>query len=71
MLSHWGSSIEDLASTVNWIGASAADIDTAVLYEGGPWFGDSSCDVDYNVRAISFDKTNAKLVLKVESSDFE
>ena len=62
--------IEDLASTVNSIGAAASDIDTAELYEtfsnDCPWFGDSSCDVDYNLRSITFDSASAKLVLKLE-----
>ena len=66
--------LEDMASSVNWIGTATADVDIKAVRETVsedlPWFGnDETCDVNDNLKSITFDKANMALVLRVESRD--
>ena len=68
--------LEDMATSVNWIGTAASGINIKAIREDYlndlPYFGSGdieTCDVGYNLRSITFDKANMALVLKTERRD--
>ena len=65
--------LEDISASANWIAAAASSMDIKALRENIakdiPWFLGAPCDVNYNLRTITFDDENKVLVLKVESRD--
>ncbi len=65
--------LDDLSDTVNWIGTAASDIDIKdfreTISDGAPWFKGTICDINYNLKTITFDRANTSLVLKVEGRD--
>lgn len=69
----------DGMATVNWIGAAVSNLNLAELKcrldnEEPLFFTNTddwqSCDINYNLKAISYDNANKTLVLKVEDRLF-
>ena len=69
--------LENPSVTVNWVGMAISNIDIEeqrqIFEDEQPWFGfddlEEACDINYSLKAISFDKATRALVLKVEESD--
>ena len=61
---------DDPSASVNWVATAPSKMDVKVLREtltrGVPWFSGATCDINYNLKSLTFDNAKKALVLKVE-----
>ena len=61
---------DDPSASVNWVATAVSNMDVKELREtlsnGTPWFNGATCDINYNLKSITFDNDQNALVLKVE-----